>query len=114
RSTSVDRAASARFLVVVAPIAGGVLGTIGRVYEQVTRCEIQQWRVKSGGGDVLYVGPTREIVSLISARGLDGILDPVVGARVYDASYELGLRRGGEFLTRNHRAADDFDDLVAA
>ena len=70
--------------------------------------------MKSGGGDVLYVGPTREIVSLISARGLDGILDPEVGARVYDASYELGVRRGEEFLTRNRRAAEDLEDLVAA
>jgi len=114
RSTSVDRAESARVLVVVAPIGGGVLGTIGRVYEHVTRCEIQHWRVKSGGGDVLYVGPTREIVSLISAPGLDGILDPEVGARVYDASYELGLRRGEEFLARNPRAAYELEDLVAA
>src|SRR5262245_26322279 len=114
RSTSVDRAESARVLVVVAPIAGGVLGAIGRVYEQVTRCEIQHWRVKSGGGDVLYVAPTREIVSLIRARGLDGILDPEVGARVHDASYALGLRRGEEFLTRNPRAAYDLEDLVAA
>jgi predicted acylesterase/phospholipase RssA len=114
RSTSVDRAEPARVLVVVAPIAGGVLGTIGRAYEHVTRCEIQHWRLKSAGGDVLYVGPTREIVSLITARGLDGILDPDVGARVYDVSYELGLRRGEEFLARNRRAAEDLDDLVAA
>jgi len=114
RSTSVDRAESARVLVVVAPIAGGVLGTIGRVYEQVTRCEIQHWRVRSGGGDVLYVGPTREIVSLITARGLDGILDPEVGSRVHDASYELGVRRGEEFLTQHGRAAEELEDLVAA
>src|SRR5262245_33157409 len=114
RSTSVDRAESARVLVVVAPIAGGVLGTIGRVYEQVTRCEIQHWRVKSGGGDVLYIGPTREIVSLITARGLDGILEPEVGARVYDASYELGRQRGEEFLAQHRRAAEELEDLVAA
>ena len=114
RSTSVDRAASARVLVVVAPIAGGVLGNIGRVYEHVTRCEIQHWRVKSGGGDVLYVRPTREITSLIPARGLDGILDPDAGALVYDRSYELGVQRAEEFLARNRRAADDLEDLVAA
>jgi predicted acylesterase/phospholipase RssA len=113
RSTSVDRAESARVLVVVAPIAGGVLGAIGRVYEQVTRAEIQHWRVKSGGGDVLYVRPTSEITALIDKRGIDGILDPDVGARVYDASYQLGLQRGGEFLTRNRRAAEELV-LVAA
>jgi predicted acylesterase/phospholipase RssA len=111
RSTSVDRAESARVLVVVAPIAGGVLGPIGRVYEQVTRCEMQQWRLKSAGGDVLYVRPTREITSLIGGRGLDAILDPEVGARVYESSYQLGLQRGDEFLTRNRRAAEE---LVAA
>ena len=111
RSTSVDRAESARLLVVVAPIAGGVLGTIGRVYEHVTRCEIQHWRVKSGGGDVLCIRPTREIVARIPARGLDGILDPEVGARVYDVSYDLGVERGTAFLARNRRAADE---LVAA
>ena len=114
RSTSVDRAESARVIVVVAPIAGGVLGAIGRVYEQVTRAEVHHWRVKSGGGDVLYVSPTREIVSLISGRGLDGILDPKVGSRVHDASYRLGLQRGEEFLTRNRRAAEELEDLVAA
>jgi hypothetical protein len=114
RSTSVDRAESARVLVVVAPIAGGVLGTIGRVYEQVTRAEIQHWRVKSGGGDVLYVRPTREITALIDKRGLDGILDPEVGARVHEASYALGVERGEEFLTRNRRAAEELLDLVAA
>ena len=114
RSTSVDRAASARVLVVVAPIAGGVLGNIGRVYEQVTRCEIQHWRVKSGGGDVLYVRPTRDITSLIASRGLDGILEPDAGARVYERSYELGRQRGEEFLVRNPRAAYDLEDLVAA
>jgi predicted acylesterase/phospholipase RssA len=113
RSTSVDRAESARVLVVVAPIAGGVLGAIGRVYEQVTRVEIHHWRVKSAGGDVLYVAPTREITALIGARGLDGILDPDVGARVYDASYRLGLQRGEDFLTRNRRAAEELE-LVAA
>jgi predicted acylesterase/phospholipase RssA len=114
RSTSVDRAESARVLVVVAPIAGGVLGAIGRAYEHVTRCEIQHWRVKSGGGDVLYVRPTREIASLITARGLEGILDPEVGGRVYERSYELGFERGEQFLTRNRRAAEDLMDLVAA
>jgi predicted acylesterase/phospholipase RssA len=111
RNTSVDRAESARVLVVVAPIAGGVLGHIGRVYEHVTRCEIQHWRVKSGGGDVLHVKPTREIASLITGRGIEGILDPEVGPRVYDRSYELGLQRGEEFLTGNRRAADE---LIAA
>jgi len=114
RSTSVDRAESARVLVVVTPIAGGVLGNIGRVYEHVTRCEIQHWRVKSGGGDVLSVRPTRDITSLITARGLDGILDPEAGARVYERSYELGVQRGEEFLARNRRAADELEDLVAA
>jgi hypothetical protein len=111
RSTSVDRAASARVLVVVAPIAGGVLGNIGRVYEHMTRCEIQHWRVKSAGGDVLYVKPTREIAALVTARGVEGILDPAVGARVYDRSYDLGVQRGEEFLARNRRAADE---LIAA
>jgi predicted acylesterase/phospholipase RssA len=114
RSTSVDRAESARVLVVVAPIAGGVLGAIGRVYEQVTRAEIHHWRVKSAGGDVLYIRPTREITALIGARGLDGILDPDVGARVYETSYALGLQRGEEFLTHNRRAAGELEELVAA
>jgi predicted acylesterase/phospholipase RssA len=113
RSTSVDRAQTARVLVVVAPIAGGVLGAIGRVYEQVTRAEIHHWRVRSGGGDVLFVRPTSDIVSLIGARGLDGILDPEVGARVYDASYRLGAQRGEEFLTRNRRAAEELELLAA-
>jgi NTE family protein len=107
RSTSVDRAESARVLVVVSPIAGSVLGPFGRVYEQVTRWEIQQWRLRCGGGDVLFVKPSAEIASLIAGRGLDGILDPEVGRLAYEPSYELGLQSAEQFLARRPRVAEE-------
>jgi predicted acylesterase/phospholipase RssA len=106
RSTSVDRAMLARVLVVVAPIAGRVLGPFGRVSEQVTRYEMQQWRLRTGG-NVLFVRPTRGIAALVAGRGLDGILDVDVARRAYEPSYELGVRCAERFFTRHPSAAEE-------
>lgn len=106
RSTSVDRAKRARVLVVVAPIGGRVLGAFGRVSEQVTRLEMQQWRLRTGG-DVLYVRPTRRIASLVEGRGVDAILDVDTARRAYEPSYELGIRCAERFRTRHPAAVED-------
>jgi hypothetical protein len=110
RSTSVDRAASARVLVVVAPLAGRVLGPIGRMSERMTRYEMQRWRLRTGG-DVLYVRPTRAVADLLAGGGLKSILDPDIARRVYEPSYELGLRCAERFLTRH---PDSGEELRAA
>jgi NTE family protein len=113
RSTSVDRAKGARVLVVVAPIAGGVLGRYGRVSEQVTRYEMQQWRVRTGG-DVLYVRPTQRIAALVAGRGFQGLIDVDVAHDVYEPSYELGVRCAERFFTRHPDAAEEVCATVGA
>ncbi|MBV8952000.1 MAG: hypothetical protein JOZ99_14070 [Actinobacteria bacterium] len=107
RSTSVDRAASARVLVVVAPLAGRVLGAFGRVSEQVTRYEMQRWRLRTAG-DVLYVRPTRGIAALLGGHGIEAILDPEVAHTAFEPAYELGMRCGERFFIRHPVAAEEF------
>ena len=106
RSASADRAKSARVLVVVTPIARRVLGPFGRMYERITRYEIERWRFRAGG-DVLFVRPTRQIVELIEDRGVAGILDVDAGRRAYEPAYELGLRCAERFRARHPAAAEE-------
>jgi predicted acylesterase/phospholipase RssA len=112
RSTSVDRAKPARVLVVVAPIAGGVLGRFGRISEQVTRYEMQRWRLRTGG-DVLYVRPTRRIEALVAGRGFAGLLDVDVARRAYEPSYELGRRCAERFYARHPGATEAMSAALA-
>jgi predicted acylesterase/phospholipase RssA len=106
RCTSVDRAASARLLVVVTPIAGRVLGRLGRVHEQVTRYEMHKWRLRTGG-IVLFIRPTRHIAELVGDGGLRAILEVEAGHRAYEPAYELGLRCAERFRRRHPGVAED-------
>ncbi len=106
RSTSADRAASARVLVVVAPLAGPMLGRFGQVTQQITRYEMGRWRRRTGGV-VLYVRPTRGIAALVGDRGLAGVLDVEVANRAYAPSYELGLRCAARFCERHPEEAEE-------
>jgi predicted acylesterase/phospholipase RssA len=111
RGTSVDRAETARVLVVVAPISGNVLGPFGRAHEQMARMEIQHWRMRSGRGDVLFVRPNRELAAMVNGRKLEGLLDPEVGRRAYEPSYDLGRESADRFLARKPRVVEEFDAI---
>jgi predicted acylesterase/phospholipase RssA len=106
RSTSVDRAKSARVLVVVSPLAGRALGTFGRISEQVTGYEMQQWRLRTGG-DVLYVRPTRGIAELVRGRGMKAIVDVDTARSAYEPSYALGVRCAERFRTHHPNALEE-------
>lgn len=103
RNTSVDRARPARLLVVVAPLAGRVMGPIGRVQEQITRYEMTRWRGRVGGR-ILFVRPTRAIAQL-AGRGVRGLFDRDSAPAVQRAAYDLGVRCAERFRDRHPEAA---------
>jgi NTE family protein len=106
RNTSVDRVKSARVLVVVAPISGPTFGALGRLQEQITGYEIQQWRLRTGGA-VLYVRPTHSIAQIVRGHGLTGILDQELAAEAYAPSYDLGVHCAERFRARHPDATHE-------
>jgi predicted acylesterase/phospholipase RssA len=90
RGTSADRARRAEVLVLVVPIATGILGRFGRMSEQLARYEMLRWRGRTRGR-VLYVRPDSAVASLISGR--DSLFDRDVARRTYEVAYGLGQRR---------------------
>ncbi len=60
---SADRAAAARHLLVVAPIAGPMFGGAGRAMEVVLRHELAVWR-QTSGGEVHVIRPNHAIAAL--------------------------------------------------
>ena len=71
---SVDLAPPADLLVVVAPIAGPHMGTVGRFSERQTLRHMRGWRRKSGGR-VLYLRPDRQLASA-AGSGVGNLFDP--------------------------------------
>ena len=80
-----DLAASARRLLVVAPIAGAVLGRTGRALEVLLRREVRHWQ-QINGGQAHLVRPNRRIAALV--RHPLALFDKELAVRVYPMAYE--------------------------
>jgi NTE family protein len=101
-TTSADRAPSADLLVVVAPLAGPVLGRYGAFTARVVAYEMMRWRM--GGGQVLYVRPNRAVGALAGTRATD-LLESERARPTYVAAYELGKRCADRFWTKHEPLA---------
>ena len=101
-TTSADRAAPADLLVVVAPMAGPVLGRLGAASERLVAIELMRWRRR--GGHVLYIRPTRAVGALAGTRPTD-VLDPATAEPTYRAAYELGTHCAERFRQRHPQLA---------
>ena len=101
-TTSADRAAPADLLVVVAPMAGPVLGRLGAASERMVAFELMRWRMT--GGHVLYIRPNRAVGALAGTRPTD-VLDTAIAEPTYRAAYELGTRCAERFRNRHPRLA---------
>lgn len=99
-STSANRAPPADLLVVVAPMAGPVLGRFGPISARVVRFELMRWRMR--GGDVLYIRPNRATGALAGTSTSD-LLDPACAEPTYRAAYELGARCAERFWAKQDR-----------
>jgi NTE family protein len=91
--TSVDAAAAADEVIVVAPLAGPVMGPMGRTAGLLLARELRSWRAKHPETRVTMIRPNREIGRLAGRNPL-GLFDADRARQVYPLALEQGLRWG--------------------
>jgi NTE family protein len=101
-ATSIDAAANAERVVVVAPIAGRVLGPIGIGAGLLLERELRTWRRRHPGRQVVLIRPGAAIARLAGRNPL-GLFDDGRAKLVYPLAYEQGVR-WGERLQRPQAA----------
>lgn len=92
-ATSVDAATEADLVIVVAPLAGAVLGPLGRAAELLLRWELRRWRTTHPGSCVTLIRPDRAVARVVGLRPL-ALFDAARARDVYSLAYAQGLRRG--------------------
>lgn len=92
-ATSVDASANARRVIVIAPLAGTVVGPMGRSAGYLLARELHRWRSRHPSCDLHMIRPNREIARLAGRTPLS-LFDPVRARSVYPLAYEQGLRWG--------------------
>lgn len=103
-TTSADRLPPAELLVVVAPMAGPVLGRLGALSARMVAFELMRWRMT--GGHVLLIRPNRAVGAMAGSRA-SGVLDPALAEPTYRAAYELGSRCAERFRQKHTQLALD-------
>ena len=103
-ATSVDAAAEADRVIVVAPLAGAVIGALGRTAGFLLERELQRWRNRHPDSEVYLVRPNREIAKLAGRYPLN-LFDDDRAHAVYPLAYEQGLRWGERIAAGRQPAA---------
>lgn len=95
-ATSIDAAAEADEVIVVAPIGGRVNGVVGRGAEYLLRRELRSWRERHPGKRITLIRPNRTIAAYAGRHPLALFNDERARA-VYPLAYDQG-REWGEKL----------------
>lgn len=91
--TSVDAAAVADEVIVVAPLAGPVMGPMGRTAGLLLARELRGWRAKHPEKRITMIRPSREIGRMAGRNPL-GLFDAERAREVYPLALDQGLRWG--------------------
>lgn len=102
-ATSVDASANADEVIVIAPLAGPVLGPIGRTAGLLLGRELRTWRNRHPGSTITMIRPSSAIGRLAGRNPL-GLFNGERARQVYPLAVEQGLR-WGERLQQTRRAA---------
>lgn len=94
-ATSVDASADAEAVIVVAPLAGSVLGPMGRAAGFLLARELRTWRSRHPGRTITLIRPTRQIARMAGGNPL-GLFDVDRALPVYPLALEQGRRWGDE------------------
>lgn len=97
--TSVDAAEDADQVIVVAPLAGTVLGPMGRSAELLLTRELRTWREHHPEKIITMIRPNREIARL-AGRNPMGLFDADRARLAHPLAVEQGLRWGKRLLLR--------------
>ena len=96
-ATSVDAAAEADQVIVVAPLAGNVMGPMGLAAGFLLERELRRWRGRHPDSTITLIRPTGAMARIAGIRPL-ALFDDARAREVYPLAYEQGLMRG-ELLT---------------
>lgn len=96
-ATSVDAAMEADRVIVVAPLAGRVMGPMGRVAGALLDRELESWRQRHPETDIHMVRPNREMAKIVGVRPL-ALFDIERARTIYPLAHEQGLRWGEHIL----------------
>lgn len=90
RLASADLAPNADLLLLVTPFCSAQQGFTGRAGLRQARKEIPLWR-QSTGGEVLHIGPTRDILAL-DVGGMKGLADMRLAAKAFRLARDAGRK----------------------
>jgi NTE family protein len=102
-ATSVDAAAEADEVIVIAPLAGPVMGPMGRSAGLLLERELRAWRARYPGKRITMIRPDRAIGRLAGRNPL-ALFEADRARRVFPLAVEQG-RRWGERLQVDQVAA---------
>jgi NTE family protein len=97
-ATSIDAAADADQVIVVAPLAGAVMGPLGRTAGFLLDRELRRWKARHPESSIMLVRPNRVMARVAGIRPL-ALFDDARAREVYPMAFEQGLRYG-ERLSR--------------
>jgi NTE family protein len=97
-ATSVDAADEADRVIVVAPLAGRVMGPMGRVAGTLLARELDRWQHRHPEASIQMIRPNREMATIVGVRPL-ALFDAERARAVYPLAYEQGVRWGEEIAT---------------
>lgn len=98
-ATSVDAAAHAERVIVVAPMARWVLGPVGLGAGLLLERELRTWRRRHPGHEIVMIGPDAAISRMAGINPL-GLFDAARARPVYPLALELGRRAGEDLRSR--------------
>lgn len=97
--TSVDAAAEADHVIVVAPLAGVVMGPMGRTAGYLLDRELRRWRLRHPESTVTRIHPDRAMARVAGLHPL-ALFDDERARQVYPMAFEQGVAYG-EALVRS-------------
>lgn len=98
-ATSVDAAADADHVIVVAPLAGAVLGMVGRTAGLLLERELRHWKARHPAATITLIRPNRVMARLAGLHPLS-LFDEARAREVYPLAVDQGLRRGEQIVHR--------------
>jgi predicted acylesterase/phospholipase RssA len=112
-ATSVDAAAEADHVIVVAPLAGSVLGPVGQTAGLLLERELRRWRERHPESTITLVRPDRDMARIAGRHPL-ALFDDARAHDVHPLAHEQGLRVGTALVAATTGTQDGADDGPAA
>lgn len=103
-ATSVDASAVADRVIVIAPLAGPVMGPMGRTAGLLLDRELARWRKRHAASEIYMIRPSRAMARLAGRNPL-ALFDPGRARAVYPLAYQQGLEWGARIGTGDRPAA---------